>query len=158
MGAIQDILDQFGDQTVQIIQHNLKETNTDASGETSRSVRSEPSKNRSKVTGKDFIYVAETGRRPGKQPPVSKIQGWIETGKPRIEKDIESAAWAISKTIAKEGSALWKRGGREDIITPAISDQRIDQLTSDIADALLNETVEVIEDGITSSNRLALRS
>ncbi len=148
MGAIQDILDKFGKDTVQIIQDNLATTGTNASGQTSASVRSEPRPNRSTVTGKPFIYVVETGRRPGRRPPVSKIMEWLQTGKVSITGTIESAANAISFTIGRIGSKLFREGGREDIITPAISDDRVDQLTKDIAGASLKVTVEVIDNAI----------
>lgn len=148
MGAIQDILDKFGKETVQIIQTNLAVTGTNASGQTSASVKSESSKNRVTVSGKAFIYVVETGRRPGRMPPVSAIVKWLETGKVSFSGKIESAAWAISKTIAAKGSSLFRKGGREDIITPAISDERVDELTKDIADESFRKVVKVIDDGI----------
>lgn len=148
MGAIQDILDKFGKETVQIIQDNLASTGTNATGRTSQSLRSVSTKDSVVVSGKAFIYVVETGRRPGRRPPVSAIMEWLQTGKVSITGTIESAANAISFTIGKFGSKLFREGGREDIITPAISDKRVDQLTKDIADAALDKTVVVIDNAI----------
>ena len=148
MGAIQDALEAFGKQTVQIIQGNLSSTGTNASGETSNSVKSAMiADNRVQVTGKPFIFVVETGRKPGKMPPISNILKWIESGKPDFNGSAISFAWAISKRIAKSGSWLFRKGGREDIITPAISEDRIDKLVKDIADIELETYVKVFDNG-----------
>ena len=148
MGAIEDTLSRFGEQTVNIIRQNLNTTGTNASGDTSKSLKStmlQP--NHLQVTGKDFLYVVETGRKPGKAPPISPIMKWIDSGKASFTGSKLSFAFAISKSIAKSGSSLFRAGGRTDIITPAISDKRIDQLTSEIATISLDLLVKNIEDG-----------
>lgn len=148
MGAIHDALDKFGKETVTLIQGNLASTGTNASGETSASLTSDfINPNRVQVTGKPFIYVVETGRKAGKMPPVSNIMKWLQTGKVDFTGSIESTAWAISKGIAKYGSKLFREGGRDDIITPAVSDERVDELTKQIADISLELVVNTIEDG-----------
>ena len=148
MGAIQDILNKFGEETVSIIKGNLASTGTNASGETSQSLQSTLiKKNRVQVTGKPYIYVVETGRKAGKMPPISNILKWIESGKPSFSGSAVSFAWAISRKIAKEGSALFRSGGRTDIITPAISEDRVDALTKEVADVSLELVVKSIEDG-----------
>lgn len=148
MGAITDALDRFGEQTVNIIRTNLRETNTNASGRTSESVQSTIiNSNRVQVTGKAFIYVVETGRKAGKMPPISKILEWINTGKPFFSGDKVSFTWAISKKIARSGSALFRKGGRKDIITPAVSDKRVSDLTQEIATISLDLLVKSIDDG-----------
>lgn len=152
MGAIQDILDKFGRDTAQIIQDNLATTGTNASGQTSASVRSEPTPGHSTVTGKAFIFVVETGRKPGRRPPVSKIVSWLQTGKVSFQGKIDSAAFAISKKIGEVGSKLFREGGRTDIITPAISNERVDKLTKEIADASFLQTIKLIDNGIANNN------
>ena len=148
MVAIQDALTAFGNETVQIIQSNLASTGTNASGETSQSLNSTLTHpNRVQVTGKPFIYVVETGRKAGTPPPVSNIIKWLQTGKVEFSGSIESAAFAISRNIGRFGSKLFREGGRDDIITPAVSDQRIDKLTEDIANISLNLIVKTIDNG-----------
>lgn len=151
MAAFTDILNKFGIETVNIIQSNLSSTGTNASGETSQSVKSESTDTGVVVSGNKFINVVETGRRPGKMPPVSAIQKWLESGKVSFTGKAESVAWAIAKTIAKNGSSLFRSGGRTDIITPAISDERITQLTNDIADESLKLVVTTIDDQIDAN-------
>ncbi|MDA1120857.1 MAG: hypothetical protein O2887_10285 [Bacteroidetes bacterium] len=148
MGLIQDALNKFGDDTVRLIQGNLSSTNTNASGQTSNSLKSEVTGERLTVTGKPFIYVVETGRKAGKMPPVSVIREWLESGKVSFTGKIESVAWAIAKTIAKSGSSLFRKGGRDDIITPAVSESRIDELTKVIADIEFEKTIVAVETGI----------
>jgi len=151
MGLIQDALNKFGEETVTMIQSNLASTGTNASGETSQSLKSKVRGEHLTVTGKPFIYVVETGRKPGKMPPVSDLLKWLETGKITFSGKIESAAWAISISIAQHGSSLFRKGGRDDIITPAISDKRIDALTKEIADIEFKKTLVIIDNGITSN-------
>ena len=146
MGAIQDALNSFGDQTVDIIRQNLASTGTNASNETSKSLKStlvEP--NRIQVTGKPFIYVVETGRAPRKSTKnsglESKIEKWMKI------RGITGGAKGITWYINKHGSKLFRKGGRKDIITPAISKQRINRLTSEIAGISLDLLVKSIEDG-----------
>jgi hypothetical protein len=147
MGAIQEALERFGEETVQIIRSNLASTGTDATGKTSQSLKSElPKPNQVIVSGRGFIYTVETGRKPGKMPPVNKILEWVNSGKISIEGKAESVAWAISKNIAKFGTKLFREGGRTDIITPAVSDQRVQNLTDEIANIAQDQIVKVIEE------------
>lgn len=152
MGAIQNALDKFGRETVSIIQTNLSSTGTNASGQTSQSVQSTSTPNSVTVTGKAFIYVVETGRKPGRRPPVDNIIQWLQTGKVSFTGKIESAAFAISKAIGEKGSKLFREGGREDIITPAVSPERVDKLTKEITDISFKKVVKTIDNGITNSN------
>ena len=148
MGAIQEALKNFGNETVNIIRDNLSKTGTNASGETSRSLQSTLiGQDRVQVTGKPYIYVVETGRKAGKMPPISNILKWIETGKPSFSGSPLSFAWAISTKIAQSGSALFRSGGRDDIITPAISENRVDGLTKVIASISQDLVIKGIKDG-----------
>lgn len=152
MGAIQDALDKYGNDTVNIIQSNLSSTGTNASGQTSQSLKSESTPNSVTVSGKAFIFVVETGRKPGRMPPVGPIKKWLESGKVSFSGKIDSVAFAISKVIAEKGTVLFRQGGRKDIITPALDDKRLDKLTDTIADISFDKTIKVIEDGIASNN------
>ncbi len=145
MSSTREILVNFGNETVRIIQENLANTGTNASGETSQSLASDMvDDNRVQVSGKKYIYVVETGRKAGKMPPIEGIMKWLETGKVSISGSIESAAWAIAKKIGEEGSKLFRDGGRTDIITPAVDDQRIDELVNEIANAEANNIADAI--------------
>ena len=156
MAAIQDVLKKFGDETVSIIQANLASTGTNASGATSKSVQSTQKDNRVTVTGRPFFFAVETGSGPtvngnnGGPTLQQAILGWIQTGKPGISENIEGASWAISKFIHKYGTKLFRDGGRNDIFTPAISEQRVNKLVVEIADLALDGTVDEINKVIIS--------
>ena len=147
MGAIQDVLRKFGDETVTIIQSNLASTGTNASGATSKSVVSTQKDNRVTVTGRPFFDAVETGRGPTRNNTPSnptlqqQILAWIQTGKPGITENIEGASYAIAKFIHKNGTKLFRDGGRDDIFTPAISEQRIDKLVGEVAEVTQDNTV-----------------
>ena len=152
MQAIEETLRKFGIESVEIIQQNIAEAGQNASGQTSREIKWEtPKPNRLVVDGPPYVYVLETGRRPGRMPPIKPILDWIATGKPNITNKIESAAWAISKTIAAKGTKLFQQGGRRDIITPALSEDRFDQLTNDIADISFKLVVNKIDEGLNGA-------
>ena len=137
MGAIQDALKKFGDDTVTIIQDNMSRTGTNASGQTSREIKSTATDDSVTVDGPAWVFVVETGRGPGGMPPVGNLASWI-SAKPVISNNANSLAWAISKTISEKGTKLFREGGRDDIITPAISDERVDNLNKEIADIRYN--------------------
>lgn len=151
MAAIQDILKKFGEDTVSIIRTNLAATDTNAGGETSKSLESVQADNRVTVSGRPFIYAVETGRGPTRRgnqggPTLQKqILDWIKTGKPGISENIEGASWAISKFIHKNGTKLFREGGRKDIITPAISNERVDALVEDLAEVEFKYVGEQID-------------
>ncbi len=144
MGKIEDLLEEFGNDTVSMIQANMDKAGSNASGDTRKSLRSTVSGKVLKVSGKDFIYVLETGRKPGKRPPIFKILKWLNTVKASVQYTIDDAN-KIATKISKEGTTLHKEGGRKDIITPAISNVRINKLMSDIADAELKDYANDIE-------------
>lgn len=116
-----------------------------ATGQTSSEIRSESSEDRVTVSGPSHVFTLETGRGPGKRPPIGVIPKWIVAKTVSITGTIQSASFAISKTIGDKGTRLFQMGGRDDIITPAVSDERIDKLSSDIADAQFNKVLNVID-------------
>lgn len=152
MGAIQKILDEWGDETVKLIQANLARSGTNASGKTSKSLRHQATDNKIQITGREFFNTVETGRRPGKRPPTGPIEQWLRAKNVSLEGKISQVAFAISKVIGEKGTQLYQNGGRKDIITPAFSDKRIDELSAKVADEYFKKTVIVVENGITGDN------
>jgi len=151
VGAIQQALEAFGQDTVELIQENMAAAGENASGETSREIKwMMPTDNQVIVSGPSYVFVLEKGRRPGKMPPVTpNITDWIRSKGLSIEKSVESVGFAISKKIAEEGTKLFQQGGRTDILTPALSDERIDKLLNQIADISLDLFVGNIEENIS---------
>ena len=83
----------------------------------------------------EYAYWVEYGRKAGGMPPVKMIQEWIR--KKHIagnEKEIESMAWAVAKSIAANGTKA------KPFLTPSYEENkaRIDE----IMQKAINEVAE----------------
>ncbi len=83
----------------------------------------------------EYAYWVEYGRKAGGMPPVKMIQEWIR--KKHIagnEKEIESMAWAVAKSIAANGTKA------KPFLTPSYEENksRID----DIIQKAINEVTD----------------
>jgi len=149
--AIDDILNAAGKSAVDKIQGNLSATGTNATSETSQSVKYsvETHGNKSTLTivAKPYFMVVETGRKatPDKKPGREMLEGigkWLAArGKE------EGMKWAVAVKINKEGTELHKKGGRKDIVSNVINDQFIDDLMNEIlthfAEAVMSNVVKL---------------
>lgn len=119
-----EIVNEQGNELVNNIRSNLASTGTNATGITANSLRfeitTEGTKTRLRLFGRPFFNTVSTGRKPtpGKKPS----REFIENLKPWAEaRGIDaSAVWAIATKINKLGTNLWKQGGRQDIVEPAV--------------------------------------
>jgi hypothetical protein len=121
------------------IQDNLQNTGTNASRRTSQSLRLESSDYGFIIYGRKAFATVETGRAAGGIPKGFNeiIKQWIidkglsvtqipykrkesENWRPKYsvsERSLNIAAGAISFTIKKSGSSLFRKGGRKDIFS-----------------------------------------
>lgn len=153
MTTVENILSQFGQDSVKIIRDNMQRAGQNATGETSRSISTVmPNKDRVQVTAPGYIYVLETGRAPRKSNEESnfnsKLEQWVRARGINIGKTIEQTTRSLQFLINKYGTKLYREGGRKDIITPIFKQDRFDKLTNDIANAESNKVINVIESGI----------
>src|SRR5687767_10111072 len=120
---------------------NISATGQNATGETANSLRvqvtQEGNKYRMQLFGRPFFRTIETGRRPtpDKKPSremIDNIRAWCDARGIN-----ESAAWAIATKINKQGTYLWRQGGRQDVITPAI-----DVFLNDVSAELLESQAD----------------
>lgn len=145
------ILSQYGNSTVARIRQNLSSTGTDATMETSRSLRFEVTDQgfiqTLRVLGKPYFMVAETGRRPtpNKKPSpqfVENIKKWQQV------RGSEYSAYGIAMSINKYGTKLWQQGGRKDIVSNVVDETLTAQITKDIlakfADHYLKNAVQIV--------------
>ncbi len=113
-----------------------------ASGRTMRSIRKELSEEGGEVLGRAYFGVLETGRKPGPVPkgfrniirqwmrdkgisaePIPYIRKPSDKWKPKYtpqERGDMSLAGAIAYRIKKEGTSLYRNGGRTDIYSNEI--------------------------------------
>lgn len=80
--------------------------------------------------GPSHVVHLERGRGPGKFPPIKSILQWIEDKGiiPRegnTEANKKSLAFAISKTMAKKGSRIHRKGHRTGILSQTITEEKI---------------------------------
>lgn len=107
------------------IQQNLETTGTNASGKTSRSLDVVVDNTSGTLFGRQAFGTVETGRRAGRVPYgfADIIYQWMQDKGVHAERDGRrsqrsadmSMAYHIAKKIAREGSKLYREGGRVDI-------------------------------------------
>lgn len=92
-----------------------------ASGKTIASLRVEITENSGILWGRKAFGTLETGRRPGRVPKgfYKIILDWIEAKGIRVEKP-KTFAYFIARKIAREGTQLYRDGGRDDIYSKEI--------------------------------------
>lgn len=149
------ILNQYGAGAVQQIRSNLATTGTNATGKTSRSLRYEVIQQGQKFTlrvlGRPFIFTVETGRKATPQYSKPSLQFVAAILEWAAAKGVDQgAAYAIAKSIHQKGTGLFRKGGRQDVITPVI-DSTVQQIEADIAkqfaDQFLFNVVETFKNG-----------
>ena len=85
------------------------------------------------------------GRKPGKAPPISAIQAWIDA------RGLDLSAWAIALTIQKEGTGAYRRKERN-VFEQSIESwlqTGLDPVEDAAARTVLSGSSEIIIKGIT---------
>lgn len=92
-----------------------------ASGRTIASLRVEVNDDNGTLFGRQAFGVLETGRKPGKVPKgfYQIIQKWVHDKGIQVNNP-KSFAYLVARKIAREGTELYKIGGRADIYSPEI--------------------------------------
>lgn len=158
------ILSGYGQGIVEDIKKNLASTGTDATGETSRSLRFEVKKDGDKtilsIYGRPYIMAVETGRGPkksggtGNSGMADNILKWMNVRGIMTDQDQKKRfgfAKFLTKRINEKGSKLYRDGGRKDIITPVINDTLINNITKDVlkefSKVYLGNVAQIFKDG-----------
>lgn len=150
------IMFRFGEELVKDIRKSIEDKGLDASGELKSKVhpyQSVSSNNHYKLEVKmlDYWEAAETGRRPGKMPPVENIMRWIADKKLISKRTTKGGstikanrkmAWAIAKNIAKKGTIKRFNYKGSKFLTDVVTDEAMRDLGLSISE-LLGKTVAV---------------
>jgi hypothetical protein len=150
MTTIKDILSKFGDDTVSIIRDNMRNAGQNATGQTSAGITSETSDTRVTVSAPRYIWVLEKGRGPYAGGPASglasKLEDWIRAKGVSLKpgQTIEQAGKSLAYIINKQGTKLYRQGGRKDIITPIFDKRRFDDLYREISNLAFDKTSKTI--------------
>ena len=138
------------DKMVEEMRQNLASTGTNASGRTSASLRVEVDNVGGRIYGRKYFRGVEQGRAGGRVPRnfTSIIRQWIldkgltpsaipykrkpsANWQPKYtpeERGLNQMASAIAHTIEKSGTSLYRSGGRKDIFTNVIENNKADIL------------------------------
>ena len=141
MPELIDVVNSEGIHLINNIRVNLGSTGTNATLKTSQSLRIEVTQDGDKIKltlfGRAFFTSVEDGRKPtpGKKPSrefIENLRPWAESrGIP------QEAVWAIATNINKKGTNLWRAGGREDILEPAV-----DEFVNNVSQAALDSEAD----------------
>lgn len=142
--SMQRILQQAADD----IKRNHERAGQIASGRTRDSIRVEVVGGISEVTGmiwgRKYFAALETGSKPWKKqynhPPkpfVETIRQWMD------DKGIEGSAYLTARKIMREGTSLYRQGGRKDVFTPVMEtiEEKIQEEISNIFTTIITETI-----------------
>lgn len=95
--------------------------------------------------GRKYFAALETGSQPWKKQYKHPPKPFVETiAKWMADKGIDGvSAYLVARKIMREGTRLYRDGGRQDIFTPAMSDieDRIDAELSSIFDTITTKTL-----------------
>lgn len=116
MATVKEILNAYGQIGVNRVKQLLETVR--ATGKTINSVKYEVTNSGTTdklvIKARPFTSAIETGIRPTtKGPSKEMIDSLTEYAQARGMDKPKSAAWAIAKTIQKEGDNTYKRGGRD---------------------------------------------
>ena len=126
------------------IKENIKSSGQQATGKTASSFMVVMNDSGGKIEANRFYKVLETGRKPGKMPPPSALYDWLQVRFPSVfmtskGNEVQSLAYIIARKIGKEGSALFRAGGRKDIYSNVLTDSEIEKLTVEIGDNVFTD-------------------
>lgn len=98
--------------------------------------------------GRKYFAALETGSRPWKKQYKHPPKPFVETiAKWMADKGIDGvSAYLVARKIMREGSKLYRDGGRQDIFTPAMQDaeRKIDEQISALFERITLETIALI--------------
>lgn len=110
------------------------------------------------VTGEDYIYYLEAGRRNGKRPPKQAIREWIES-KPSAQANFgwnqlkeyqkNSIVYLIQRKIGQKGTTIFEQGG-SDLVSAVINRDIIEFIQTKLLEGFNTETVQSFRSQVIS--------
>lgn len=102
------------------------------------------------LTGNEYWYYLVHGRKPGKQPPIESIEGWIQKkGIRPTDISERSLAFLIARKIGQLGTDIYQ-GKRPGLALPQIIETRNQGLQEDIDKHVTDLVDKTIVDGLNS--------
>jgi len=109
MASIAEIVNEFLEQKRDEIRQSYESRNIKASGRFGNSLDVSVTDSKTNITGKltgsEYSYYVEYGRKPGKWPPRATIKQWIEDKNISLKDiSIDSLAFLIARKIGQKGT------------------------------------------------------
>ncbi len=144
-----DVFDKFAEYAIADISMNMKNNNAVATGKTLRSLAFVSSDSRLMITGgkaftgTDRLSFIESGRGQTQRSEGGKlypaILEWVRARGIGTPKTRESIAYAITKKIHREGTAMWRKNKVRDIVQSTFGEDRIAQLYKELGNVLFRD-------------------
>tara|TARA_B100000575_G_scaffold84540_1_gene66748 strand:+ start:1808 stop:2266 length:459 start_codon:yes stop_codon:yes gene_type:complete len=139
---VQNILEEYRDKIVSQLKDRIRQRGLVASKGLLNSIRGEVSQTGITIFSTEYASFVESGRGPGKPPPVSKILEWVQDKdlQPRYKKyeRHRDIAWMIAMAIAKNGT-IERFGYLGGDFVDYVSRNIIESLTKDIEQSYLDD-------------------
>lgn len=103
LNVMQEVCDMF-------LIPKFKELNMNASGEWLENLSVSANQTTGYINGRDYTYQLVNGRAPGKMPPIAPLEKWVGYKLGIFGSQAKSAAFAIAKKIADEGTDYYPQG------------------------------------------------
>lgn len=145
---VKQILEQYKDKIVQQLKDRIKQRKLVASKTLLNSIRGEVDETGITIFSTEYASYVESGRGPGKRPPIQKIIEWLDDKKPKpIYKKYtrhRDMAWMIATAIANNGT-IKRFGYLGGDFVDYVSRNIIASLTKDIEESYLKDINEQID-------------
>ena len=149
---LERVLIKFADRFIEIARDNLRNNNTNASGELDQSLEKIVEIGEDsfsvKISMADYWYYVENGRGPGKFPPPPAIRKWVEIKPVTPYPDsqgriptVDQLTFLISRKISREGTSA------QPFFEPA-KEQAIREFSQAIDDAIAADIDAFIEEAV----------
>ena len=139
---VKQILEQYKDKIVQQLKDRIKQRKLVASKTLLNSIRGEVNETGITIFSTEYASYVESGRGPGKRPPIEKIIQWLDDKKPKpIYKEYKrhrDMAWMIASAIAEKGT-IKRFGYKGGDFVDYVSRNIIASLTKDIEQSYLDD-------------------
>lgn len=160
LGSMIGVLLREGKSVVDHIIDNIVNRGVRASGRTEKSLKYRVEETDEgltlTVTGPSYIKTLEEGRGPSKggrgERLYDKIRQWIDDKGIFQGANKDSMAWAITKTIHKYGTNLYRSGGHSGVLSEVINEDRILNLKEELRKVGFNDLKEQLRGEILDVN------
>lgn len=132
-----DIIREFLEERREALLLSQREKGMYASGKSARETRVEMTDTGGKMIGPDYWKFQEDGRGPGRFSPIDEIREWIRIKGQPLYGIPETAAFAIARKHAQEGSKAYREGGTQ-VISDVINQKEVNKLLEKVGATILN--------------------